>query len=104
MAVMIYEGFNRPAILQRLEPLLLLFKRSVTMGPMQVSTTTRIDDETSVSLGAAKLLSAYRECLEREDKPLKWEAINYALKQYNGPQYAVEVEDILELLSKTTKN
>ena len=104
MAVMIYEGFNRPAIFQRLEPFLLYFKRSVTMGPMQVATTIRIDDETSISLGATKLLSAYRECLEREDKPFKWEAINYALKQYNGPQYAVEVEDILELLSKRTQN
>lgn len=104
MAVLIYEGFNRPAIIQRLESLLLLFKKPVTMGPMQVATTTPIDDETSVSLGAEKLLGAYREFLERDDQPSSWQAINHALKQYNGPQYAAEVEDILDLIPKKTDN
>ncbi|MBD9479865.1 hypothetical protein [Pseudoxanthomonas sp. PXM02] len=104
MAVLIYEGFNRPAIVRRLEPILLLFKTRVTMGPMQVATTTPISDETSVSIGAERLLSSYREFLGSHEQSSSWQAINYALSEYNGHQYAAEVEDILALIPRKADN
>jgi hypothetical protein len=60
-AVMIYETFNRPYLYRAVETYLLQpFGWAKSVGPMQVQTSQRLDDEASVRLGSAKLLELFR--------------------------------------------
>jgi len=61
-SILIYEGFNRPPAVRLLERLLFPWG-SKSLGPMQVTTDRRISDEESVTLGAKRLVDAYREVL-----------------------------------------
>ncbi|TXI44648.1 MAG: hypothetical protein E6Q50_17405 [Lysobacter sp.] len=98
LAVLIYEGLNRPRIFQFLERLLLSIKGKATIGPMQVLTTSRITNDESVKLGTEKLLSEYRSAMKIEKREAF--ALHKALSAYNGSDaYAFEVSEILDILS-----
>lgn len=58
MSILIYESFNRPPIVQRLEK--LVFPRfSKSLGPMQVKTSSRMSDDESVRAGFQKVAKSY---------------------------------------------
>jgi hypothetical protein len=108
-AVLIYETFNRPSLVQILERLLpSLGPRSY--GPMQVQAARRLSDEESVRLGAQKLMHQFESAVG----PVKTDESNYgdvwnrrqateaALAAYNvRSDYASEVMAIHEFLVQT---
>jgi hypothetical protein len=99
LAVMIYEGLNRPRILQFIERLVLPIKGKASIGPMQVTVSSNISDETSVRLGAERLLSAYRSNLQNEDLQYEGSALIDALSAYNGSdKYAIEILEVLSAM------
>jgi hypothetical protein len=60
--VLLYEGFNRPALIRLVER--AAFPLSKSLGPMQVTTATRITDRESVRLGAALICDAYTKAIQ----------------------------------------
>lgn len=64
--VMIYEDFNRPPLARYIEYILFPYF-SQTLGPMQVTTATRINDRQSVRMGAERIVDSYSEALEEKD-------------------------------------
>lgn len=58
-AILIFEAFNRPKIYRKIENILFYFGLAKTLGIMQFTTDRIINDEESVSLGAAKVVSDY---------------------------------------------
>jgi hypothetical protein len=61
-AVLMYEQFNRPQWIRRIERMLFPFG-SRSLGPMQVTTTTRLSDADSVDIGVQRLMQLYSEAL-----------------------------------------
>lgn len=101
LAVMIYEGLNRPKFMQFIERLLLPIKGKASIGPMQVTVTAKISDETSVRLGAERLLSTYRSNLRNEGQTSEVSALIEALSAYNGSdKYAVEVLEVISAMEE----
>lgn len=105
-AVLIYETFNRPSVVQFLERVLPSLKPR-SYGPMQVQAARRLTDEESVKLGARKLIERF----EAEFVPptgaepeygAVWrrrQAIEATLAAYNvRSDYAPEVIAIHEFL------
>jgi len=85
-AVLIYETFNRPTVYRWIESAVLFpFRLSKTLGPMQVQTDRRIDDEESVRLGVRKLRSDYRDLggSPEGDPYLLQDHVIRTLKRYN---------------------
>lgn len=65
-AVMIYEDFNRPKHLRRIENLfmhILPYKRKLTLGIMQVTTDKPLTDEESILFAVDRLLKVYKAAL-----------------------------------------
>lgn len=67
-AIMIYEDYNRPFAFRIIEYIvkIILFKKEMTLGVMQVKTKKIISSETSVKLGVEKIISAY--LISHDDK------------------------------------
>lgn len=64
-AVLLYESFNRPAVIQLLERHVLFAQGlASTLGPMQVQTPVRIDDLTSVKLGVQLIQRTFEASVE----------------------------------------
>lgn len=60
MTVLLYETFNRPWLAQRIEHVVFpLWGKS--LGPMQVTTSHRVDDAESVRLGFERVMESYRK-------------------------------------------
>jgi hypothetical protein len=107
-SVMIYEGFNRPAIYRVLERLVFpSFKRIATLGPMQVRTYKSISDEESVYIGASKVIRDYRSALSAQgpiDNPWELETIRRKVTSaYNsGRNYSEQVESVYQVVQEIT--
>lgn len=104
-SVMVYESFNRPLIYRFLERSLrrILLARTMTLGPMQVSTRTNVTDEESVQIGATRLVEDYRKALKDHGQiENEWEYVDLrrkATSAYNvRSDYPYEVEAIYQIL------
>lgn len=104
-SVVVYESFNRPLIYRSLERLFLriLPVRTMTVGPMQVSTRVNITDEESVRIGARRLVTDYRKALKDHGQiESEWEYVDLrrkATSAYNvRSDYPYEVEAIYQIL------
>ncbi len=74
LSILIYENFNRPTLVRRLER--LVFPRfSRTLGPMQVSTSELITDTESVTRGCKIVADSVAKRQKRHARgvPLSWE-------------------------------
>jgi hypothetical protein len=68
-AIMIYENFNRPAIVRLMEKVCFIIdKKPRTLGIMQVYTQILINNEKSVEIGIRKILDAYNMKIEFYNK------------------------------------
>jgi hypothetical protein len=62
-AILVYETFNRPAVIQWLERHVFFpLGRARSLGPMQVRVSEAIDDAQIVRLGCRKIVADYAEC------------------------------------------
>lgn len=69
-AVMIYESFNRPPVVQWIERSVLARFRNITsLGPMQVRTSEKLSAEDSVRAGAQLLRGAFEAALQKTVSP-----------------------------------
>jgi hypothetical protein len=99
-AVLIYETFNRPALVRFAERLVFPWA-SRTLGPMQVRTATRLSDRESVAVGTQQLREAFEATkTELHDRPAsRYQVIRLALAKYNRDEnYIGEVLDVLHTL------
>jgi hypothetical protein len=79
-AVLIYEGFNRPPLVQWFERQLFRFGLAKSLGPMQLQVSEAITDDEIVRRGCLKIVSDYRVCLEETQA-------RYAGSEDGGSQY-----------------
>jgi len=105
-AVMIYEDFNRPAIVRMLENLLFRVGKARSLGIMQVQTAAMISDAASVRLGAAKIVKDQtnaENALNKSGHPYgSWDVRAKTLESYNGGQdYRRQVSELHEQLLET---
>ena len=122
-SIMIYENFNRPAIIRKIESLCCkLTKKPHSLGIMQVNTSSPISDEQSIIKAIGLIQNAAIEHKKKEIEiekemekekeknklkigyyrdPLK-HAVSEIAKTYNGgdPDYEYEIEVIFEIVSK----
>lgn len=75
-SVLLYEQFNRPAMIQMAERMVFPWC-SRSLGPMQVKTNKRITDAESVRLGAEHIIEAYRGALEEGAQKAKINKIDF---------------------------
>lgn len=101
-AVMIYENYNRPSLHRGMEWIWFLLnfgaERKMTLGVMQVESSSFIKNRESVELGTKKILESYLKYKEssQEDRTVLFYRI---LEEYNlGDQYGGEVLSILEMI------
>lgn len=105
-AVLINEDFNRPKIYRFIENLLFHLGWAKTLGVMQVTTTTFIDDEQSVKLGASKIVADHDVAAQLlAEHPLAdhpWAVRRKVLELYNpDSEYVSEVDGIFQQLVET---
>lgn len=124
-SIMIYENFNRPAIIRKIESLCCkLTKKPHTLGIMQVTTSSPISDEQSIleAIGLIQnaaielkkiVIEAEKEMEEEKDydnnklksyyyrDPMTQTVLEIA-ETYNGgdPDYEYEIGAIFEIISK----
>ncbi len=99
-AVLIYEGFNRPWLAQKVERIVFPWG-SHSLGPMQVRTATRLSDRESVVVGIQRLRDAFALTnQEVSAKPTsRFQIIYMALGKYNRDEsYISETLDVLHIL------
>ena len=96
-AIMIYEDFNRPSNVRRIEKILkYIFPSKVkTIGIMQVRSTQIISDEKSIEIAINQLEKMYwKHLCDRENR------IRYCINFYNsGEKYYDEVNSIFVRLN-----
>jgi hypothetical protein len=99
-AVLIYEGFNRPWLAQKVERIVFPWG-SRSLGPMQVRTPTRLSDRESVVIGVQRLRDAF-ELTNQEvgTKPTpRYQILYMTLGKYNRDQtYISETCEVLHVL------
>lgn len=100
-AVLIYEAFNRPKAYRIIENVLFRIGLAKTLGIMQVTTSSFIDDEGSVRLGAKKIVSDHLKAkLKVEARPYgggSWSIRREVLELYNPDrEYISEVDRIYD--------
>ena len=92
-SIMIYEDFNRPAIIRYLEfASFFITKKTHTLGIMQIKTNKFINDEESIKLATNKILLDSREFFRTEFKDymknnIQYYLISYITNKYNGGDY-----------------
>jgi hypothetical protein len=95
-AVLIHEAFNRPKIYRLIENALFYLGLAKTLGIMQVTTKTFINDEESVRLGAKKIVNDHLQAklkVESSKYPGgSWAIRRKVLESYNpDSEYINEV-------------
>lgn len=99
IAVMIYEGLNRPHVAHWAERLILAMRGRASVGPMQVVTQFPMSDEESIRAGAEIILSAYRHAKNQEPGASFGYWVNEASRAYNlGYDYPAEISEIMRIL------
>ncbi len=94
-AIMIYEDYNRPAVIRIFEYLMkcILPKRTMTLGIMQVASRKLISSKTSIKMAIDKIGQMFSE--ENEDP------VSAAIQGYNsGGDYYSEVRAIYDELAQ----
>lgn len=117
-AIMIYEDFNRPYLIRKIEDLRFrITKKPHTLGIMQVKTDRYINDEQSLRLAIAKIkndnnayINQERENAIRGGNPnpvinniiYKNCLISHIADKYNGgdPKYKGEITDIFDKINQ----
>ena len=112
LAVLIVEDFNRPAVARCAERMLFRIGAAKTLGIMQVTTPTLIDDDASIDIGIQRLQRAYRDALESNEWRIPGNSfpidtrsyeesrlVHSILVRYNpSGDYARDVESVFEKL------
>lgn len=106
-AIIIYEDFNRPKIIRRIENLKFrLTKKTYTLGVMQVKSEKLITDIESIKLGTKKIVTAYKKYIDRINEANEtfneWSAINDNINDYNGgTSYYSEIKNLSSTIKET---
>lgn len=121
-SIMIYENFNRPKYKRIIETfyffllnILLKQKKSMTLGVMQVSTLSYINDYKSIDYGIKKIKSLKDELFssvqkerlkdEKKSDPTLEEIFIYIISNYNrGHEYFCSVSYIKDILDEYPEN
>ena len=94
-AIMIYEDYNRPAVIRMFEYVIkfIIPKRTMTLGIMQVSSNKLISSKTSIKMAIERVSRPFLESSEN--------SVYEAIHGYNrGGDYCSEVEAIYEELAQ----
>ena len=113
-SILVYEGFNRPAVARAVEHLLFPWI-SKSIGPMQIKTMRRLSDLENVRLGARRVAEAYADAVTsgtekarakgREFDPTKnpshrlYVILRVAAAYNRDDTYATEIESVHAILS-----
>ena len=109
-AIMIYENYNRPRIIRKMEYIKFFIKGEASLGIMQFKTTKFINDEESVKKGYFKIKDQY-EKLQKEledekidenkkNKSHKNKVIRKTILNYNDSyNYYEEVDYIMSVIN-----
>ncbi|MES2427782.1 MAG: hypothetical protein V4560_12465 [Bacteroidota bacterium] len=104
-AILIYENFNRPAIIRIIENLSFrITKKPHTLGVMQVLSSKIISDKESIKLGSKKVFNAFLKFEENyklyPDRYYgEWSAYEEILANYNGgSSYSQEVTTLINTI------
>ena len=99
-AILIYETFNRPWLARQVERAVFPWG-SHTIGPMQVSTTTRLSDRESVIIGTQQLRRSFEMTQEEllGKRASRYTVIRMAIAKYNrDDNYIGEIFQVLHIL------
>lgn len=96
-SIMIFENYNRPWIIRKMEYIKLLLFKSSTLGIMQVYSTKIISDEESVIIAVNIIENYYNSLPKKLEKNKKIEKTIY--KYNHSDNYVKEVKYIYDLLS-----
>jgi len=99
-AILIYETFNRPWLARLVERAVFPWG-SHTLGPMQVSTKTRLSDRESVVIGTQQLRRSFETTNEEliGKRASRYTVIKMAIAKYNrDDNYIGEVFQVLHIL------
>lgn len=107
-SIMIYEDFNRPYIIRKIENFLFyVSQRPITLGIMQIKTKKYINDKDSVILAMKKIAHDSNSRLAQEipshyKEDQSYWLKEYILEQYNGGsyKYLYEVSEIYDYIAK----
>lgn len=94
-AIMIYEDYNRPAIIRMFEYVMkfIMPKRTMTLGIMQVTSNKLISNKTSIKMAIEKIGRSFLESSE--------DSVYLAIQGYNSSgDYYPEVRAIYEELAQ----
>lgn len=110
-AIMIYEDFNRPFLIRKIEDLRFFITRKPhTLGIMQVTTDKYINDEESVRQAVKKIAGDINAFIEEnrddENEIFGWNLVSYIANKYNGGStgYSGEISDIFCSISRLYYN
>lgn len=95
-AVMIFENYNRPWIIRKLEYIKLVFFKNATLGIMQVHSTKYISDKESIKKGISIIENKYKKISKNKKKDKKIEEVLYEYNHSN--KYVNEIKYIYEIL------
>ena len=96
-AIMIYENYNRPLLIRKMEYIKFFYNGEATLGVMQFQTKKIISDKESIEKGYNKIKQKYIEY--SKEKMCIDELYNKVIFNYNNSiQYVGEVKYILEVI------
>ena len=109
-SIMIYENFNRPKIIRRLEYLCFyITKKPHTLGIMQVNTDKYIDDKMSIVKAIVIIVSATikhkRDCID-----YSYDSLDYAICDIAGTyncdneDYKSEISEVFDIIKANYNN
>lgn len=102
-SILLYEAFNRPKVVRLIENIVFRFKKSGTLGIMQVSSPKMIGDKKSVELGIEKILNDYKQIKGRitEEEFSEEYLFRQTISQYNsGSEYLDEICELFDIITQ----
>ena len=102
-SILLYEAFNRPKVVRLIENIVFRFKKSGTLGIMQVTSSKMIGDKKSVELGIEKILNDYKRIkLRIEEEEFSEEYLfRHTISQYNsGSEYLDEICELFDIITQ----
>lgn len=114
-AIMIYEDFNRPCLIRKIEDLRFFITRKPhTLGIMQITTNRYINNEESVRLAIRKIARDINDFIDNNIENAAGDEVRiyssflilYIADQYNGgdPNYSGEILEIFNKISELCYN
>lgn len=105
--IMVYEDFNRPPLARFVEYVVFPYF-SKTLGPMQVTTSDRIDERESVELGSKLIVEYYNQSMKDNEEGVSvddmyfydtWSVVREVAVNYNeSDDYVSDIRELHKMV------